>query len=296
MLVDLNRQSLVLVHNRDMGEVFFVQKFLDGLKYNISNVISLHKTRTNDAALSLALMQEEILEASSKRYFPRSRVWPKVQHKMNTSTSQETGTSSGSVPISPGHDNTKGKPKWDEKLSALRATRRAKGLCMKCGEKYNPQHKCPLQIPLHVLEEVLDSMEQSDSKDTKSDNQGQSSDEELLTLSWCAAKGIMGKKTIRLHGSVNNAKALIFVDSNNSASSISEKFAINSQMSVTIGTPTTVVVADGNKLTYNKVVTNLCWWTQGHNFTSDARVLPLACYDIILGMDWLELHSPMWVH
>lgn len=35
----------VLVHNKDMGEVFFVQKFLDGLKYNISNVITLHKPR-----------------------------------------------------------------------------------------------------------------------------------------------------------------------------------------------------------------------------------------------------------
>jgi hypothetical protein len=61
----------VLVHNKDMGEVFFVQKFLDGLKYNISNTISLHKPRTVDVALSLALMQEEILEASQKRQFPR---------------------------------------------------------------------------------------------------------------------------------------------------------------------------------------------------------------------------------
>jgi hypothetical protein len=30
----------VLVHNRNMGEVFFVQKFLDGLKFPISNAIA----------------------------------------------------------------------------------------------------------------------------------------------------------------------------------------------------------------------------------------------------------------
>jgi hypothetical protein len=62
----------VLVHNRDIDEVFFVQKFLDGLKYNISNAITLHKPRMVDAALSLALMQEEMLEAS-KKFSSRAR-------------------------------------------------------------------------------------------------------------------------------------------------------------------------------------------------------------------------------
>jgi hypothetical protein len=286
----------VLVHNKDMGEVFFVQKFLDGLKYNISNVISLHKPRTVDVVLSLALMQEEILEASSKRYSPRSRDWHKGQHKVNSSPSSEAGTNSGNVPISPRHDKTMGRPKWDEKLSALRAARRAKGLCMKCGEQYNPQHTCPAQVSLQILEEVLNSMEQSDSEDAKSDHQGQSSDEELLTLSWCVVSGVLGKKTIRLHGTVDSSEALILVDSGSSATFISEQFAINSKVALTVGTPTTMVVADGNKLTCTKVATNLSWWTQGHNFTSTTRVLPLAGYDIILGMDWLEQHSPMWVH
>jgi hypothetical protein len=61
----------VLVHNRDMGDVFFVQKFIDGFKHTISSAIVLHKPRTVDAALSLALMQEELLETSFKRYHSR---------------------------------------------------------------------------------------------------------------------------------------------------------------------------------------------------------------------------------
>lgn len=63
----------VLVHNRDLDDTFFVQKFLDGLKYTISNSIALHKPRTIDVALSLALLQEEIVEASSKILSSRSR-------------------------------------------------------------------------------------------------------------------------------------------------------------------------------------------------------------------------------
>lgn len=35
---------------------------------------------------------------------------------------------------------------------------------------------------------------------------------------------------------------------------------------------------------------------QGHTFKYDARVLPLKCYDVILGADWLEDHNPTWIH
>jgi hypothetical protein len=31
-------------------------------------------------------------------------------------------------------------------------------------------------------------------------------------------------------------------------------------------------------------------------FEHDLRILPLDSYDLILGMDWLELYSPMEVH
>lgn len=35
---------------------------------------------------------------------------------------------------------------------------------------------------------------------------------------------------------------------------------------------------------------------QGHSFISTAGVLPLKCFDMILGEDWLESCSPMWIH
>lgn len=38
------------------------------------------------------------------------------------------------------------------------------------------------------------------------------------------------------------------------------------------------------------------WQVQGVNFITSLKVLALGCYDIIVGMDWLEQHSPMMIH
>lgn len=38
------------------------------------------------------------------------------------------------------------------------------------------------------------------------------------------------------------------------------------------------------------------WSVQQCSFSSDFKVLPLCSYDAIVGMNWLELFSPMQVH
>ncbi|XBI16288.1 hypothetical protein VPH35_058570 [Triticum aestivum] len=56
-----------------------------------------------------------------------------------------------------------------------------------------------------------------------------------------------------------------------------------------------VKVADGGELLCTHEVANCAWWSQGQQFCNNLKVLPLGSYDIILGMDWLESHSPMQV-
>jgi hypothetical protein len=46
----------------------------------------------------------------------------------------------------------------------------------------------------------------------------------------------------------------------------------------------------------NQKIENLQWTAQGHTFISAVGVLPLRHFDMILGQDWLEWCSPMWVH
>lgn len=57
----------------------------------------------------------------------------------------------------------------------------------------------------------------------------------------------------------------------------------------------TFKAADGGQLQCSHRVPSLQWWIQGQTFKSDAKVLNLRCYDMIIGEDWLEVVSPVWV-
>jgi hypothetical protein len=113
-----------------------------------------------DAALSLALMQEEIVEASSRRFSSRSRDYTRNSGKHSPTTFHTTTPAVlGSSPL-PDKSLTASapKPKWDSKLSALQTQRRKMGLCIKCGDKWGRHHTCPAQIPLHIMEELWDAV------------------------------------------------------------------------------------------------------------------------------------------
>jgi hypothetical protein len=284
----------VLVHNKEIDEVFFVQKFLDGLNFNIGNALQLHKPRTVDAALSLALMQEQLLEVAGRRYSSRTRDTRSQYRASPSPVQQPQGT--GVLGTIPSPDKSPTKSRWDDKIAALRAARRAKGLCMKCGEAYSPQHRCPKQIQLHVLEEWLDVMDSSDTDSDSTDKGAGDGAEEVLALSFAAVEGVHGKKTMRLQGLIQNQEVLILVDSGSSSTFIRADLVEQLGLLTTKTLPATVTIADGGQMQCDRKVEGLQWWSQGHTFVSDAKVLPVKCYDLILGADWLEHHSPMWVH
>ena len=102
------------------------------------------------------------------------------------------------------------KPKWEDKWTTLRAQRRAQGLCMKCGEKWGRNHKCPEKVSLHILEEVMDLLPEASKFEPTSD---ESSDDEVFSLSQAATVGVQGRKTIKITGLVNSQEILILIDS-----------------------------------------------------------------------------------
>lgn len=184
-----------------------------------------------------------------------------------------------------------------DKVAALRAFCRAKGLCHTCGEKWSRDHRCGPTVQLHVIEEVLQlfSDEVPEEVESSTSPPAESDDGELLAISREAVLGIESSRTVRLQGFIQRHEVLMLVDSGSSHSFISEKLANKLQGVRSSLTPLKVKIADGGVLQCCEEFPNCHWWVQGESFSTNLKVLPLGCYEVILGMDWLEKHSPMQI-
>lgn len=104
------------------------------------------------------------------------------------------------------------------------------------------------------------------------------------------------RQTIRFKGFIGKQEMLILLDSGSVKTFVSEQLVTTCALKVTSCSPMTFSTADGSPMQFVTMVKPLTWFMQGHTFSYDARVLPLKCYDIILGPDWLADHSPQWIH
>lgn len=88
----------------------------------------------------------------------------------------------------------------------------------------------------------------------------------------------------------------LLIDSGSSSNFISESLTVQMSNWSLIAQPISVLVADGRILLCTHEITNCPLTIQGHLFYITLKILPLGCYDIILGMDWLEFHSPVVIY
>lgn len=97
-------------------------------------------------------------------------------------------------------------------------------------------------------------------------------------------------------GKWGKIQVLVLVDSGSVGSFISTELAKQLSHALSPYEPTQFVAADGSPMICNQRFKNLHWMCQWHTFVSDVGVLPLKFFDTIVGQDWLEASSPMWVH
>jgi hypothetical protein len=182
----------------------------------------------------------------------------------------------------------------DDNLSALKSYRRAKGLCFKCGEKWGPQHTCPPQVSINAIEEIWKWV--ADESIPQPVQEDSDFGDDLMALSLQALNGIEGVKTIRLRGHLADKEMFMLVDSGSTDSFINEHLAKSISSWHPLAYPISVKVANGEVLQCTHQLPQQIWDIQGHTFKTTLKIIPLRGYDVILGMDWLEAHSPMEVH
>lgn len=273
--------------------IYFVTKFVDGLKDNIMLAVMMLRPQDLDTACSLALLQEEALEGvvqsgvrrQDSGVYVKSRPTPTPVLPTRTTSEDKVGAKSVRT--------------REDKLLALKSYRRSKGLCFKCGERWGKDHKCAASIHLHVVEELLNALQFNTEEEKFSGDIPETADDALMSISYQALNGIDSSTSIRLRGWVQGTELLMLVDSGSTHSFVDERIGSTFIGLKHLPQPLKVQIADGGQLSCSQVIPKCDWWIQGHNFSSDFRLLPLGSYDAILGMDWLQQFSPMqieWNH
>jgi hypothetical protein len=279
----------------------YTMKFIDGLKPEFKSPVLMQRPATLDTAFVLARLQEEVAPPFKKKEFSRSDFGfhqrqaaqtplplpapPSKQAKLSSSTTDDRR----SMDAARAHTT-------DERWRALRAYRRAKGLCQFCAEKWSKDHKCADTIQLHALQEVFELFQMDSDHHSAASAAELQQDQLFLTLSLAAVSGCPGPRTMCLLGQLRGHEVSILVDSGSSHTFVSESLASTLQGIQSVPAPLSVKVANGSVLCCSSQIPNAQWSSNGLIFHSDLKVLALSNYDMILGLDWLELFSPMQVH
>jgi hypothetical protein len=117
-----------------------------------------------------------------------------------------------------------------------------------------------------------------------------------LTLSQSALNGSEAPRFMKFVGHIAGMDILALLDSSHSHSFISVAVAANLTGVTSIDSPLQVQVANGSHLSCHHQLVNVDWSISGVSFSATLKVLQLSNYDLIVGMDWLEKHSPMLIH
>lgn len=213
----------LLAYDPYFSPTVITSRFVDGLKTPIKSVVLVRRPKDLDTASSLAILQEEVLLGYPS--FEPGRNDSVMDFKSPTKPGASYTKSVESVPVpekkmSP---TSKNKPQND-KLAALMAYRKAKGLCYKCGLKWGPQHKCPESVALNVVEELWQMVSIVDTP-AELHQEDSDSSEDLMALSVQAIHGTSSGKTIKLAVHFANHKAVVLIDSGSSHNFISEQMA-----------------------------------------------------------------------
>ena len=124
-------------------DVYYSMRFVDGIRHDIRSVVAVHRPVDFDTAASLALLQEQVVDPHSYRDIKKpdasasARPYAKGPHPLPTPPSIPDQCA---TPVLPAEKQLCEGKTPEQRLVPLRAFCRAKGLCLKCAEKWSRDH------------------------------------------------------------------------------------------------------------------------------------------------------------
>ena len=288
---------------------YFLTRFIGGLRADLRAAIMVQRPADLDTACALALVQEEVQDGvrpenirfpeQAYRPAPRLPLQAVPLHQPRPPTTPAAVDRCGveaarAAPV----EQPRPQPAEANPLNTLRAYRRARGLCFKCGERWGRDHTCPATIQMHVLEELMDFLGVTPSEEAEPSNTSDTTEETVHAVSLQAFNGNDSSKLLQFSATIQGQSVEVLVDSGSSASFINSRCVGGLQGLQPMAKPARVKVANGAELQCDQELLNCQWTVQNHQLLASLKVLPLGGFDVIVGMDWLEAFNPAidWIN
>lgn len=186
------------------------------------------------------------------------------------------------------------------------ASRRERGLCFYCDEKYNRDHRCASRFFLLVADEDPDddplnpnispSISPNPPRPDITNNPSPTHlqpDPPLAQISLHALSDHTAPKTLRMTGRISQQIVVILIDDSSTHNFVQARLVkslgLNPQPTPTLR----VLVGNGNEVVCSQICLAVTIQLQGHSFTVDLHVLPLCGADIVMGVQWLKSLGPI---
>ena len=269
--------------------VHYVTRFMEGLKPSVRLAVGIQQPVDLDSAYQLALLHEELGSGSTP-----SIVATPFQRRSSAPPLPPPPVSSGNQSAKRPSDEhrppvaSSSADKW----GALRSYRRSKGLCFTCGEKWGKDHVCRQEVQLHIVQEMIEFMQNSE--DSETDSYSTQHEVHMLAISAAAlgGKDDVSVRTMQLKVQLQGLNLTVLVDSGSTHSFLDTSLASKLLSPLQ---RVSVKMANGATVSCHQQLLSGMWSCSGHKFSCDFKLFPLGSYDGIIGLDWLSAHSPMLV-
>jgi hypothetical protein len=140
-----------------------------------------------------------------------------------------------------------------------------------------------------------DEPSETEREETTGENPTEEEDNsQVLQISMHAISGTASAvKTFPLFITIGSMKLVCLINSGSFASFMDPSVIVKTNLPLVNHAPVKVTIANGNILWTQVVTSGYQYTIQGHQFTTDFRVLDLEVYDLILGCDWIFEFIPM---
>ncbi|SPT20639.1 unnamed protein product [Triticum aestivum] len=266
-----------------LSETQKVQIFTAGLQPPLSLDVEIHNPQSLAVAMSLArkleLRDQCALASAPPVRFQKKGILPApVPHLASPAPA---------LPAAPPHAPSLPEGRPIKRLSQTEMEeRRRLGLCFNCNEKFGRGHN---RVCQRIF--LLDLAPDNDDDDTASATADASPADPRISLH--AISGVHTSETMQMHITLGGVSLLALIDSGSTHNFIAEEAAAHA----TLPSPTTekmrVMVANDERVPCQGAYRTVSFRIDQEAFSEDFLALPLAGYDVILGMQWLATLGPI---